>query len=252
MDKQIIISARKLKKSFGKDESKQTIISDLDIDIYKGDFTVIMGSSGAGKSTLMYSLSGMDKPDSGQIMFDGEDITQLTSDQLARFRRKQCGFVFQQIYLINQLSLMDNVMTAGILTSKHRKDIVKRAKQLFELVNLPEQTQEKLPPLVSGGEAQRAGIVRAVINNPNVLFADEPTGALNSANSKAVLDVFSALHNSGQSIVMVTHDKESALRGNRIVYVKDGRIFGECHLHDYLDSYKRKAKFEAFLLEMGW
>ena len=252
MDKQIIISARKLKKSFGKDESRQTIISDLDIDIYKGDFTVIMGSSGAGKSTLMYSLSGMDKPDSGQIMFDGEDITQLTSDQLAKFRRKQCGFVFQQIYLINQLSLMDNVITAGILTSKHRKDIVERAKQLFKLVNLPVQTQEKLPPLVSGGEAQRAGIVRAVINNPNGVFADEPTGALNSANSKAVLDVFSALHNSGQSIVMVTHDKESALRGNRIVYVKDGRIFGECHLHDYLDSYKRKAKFEAFLLEMGW
>ena len=107
MDKQTIISARYLKKCFGKGDSMQTIYSDLDINIYKGDFTVIMGSSGAGKSTLMYSLSGMDKPDSGQIMFDGEDITQLTNDQLAKFRRKQCGFVFQQIYLMNQLSLME-------------------------------------------------------------------------------------------------------------------------------------------------
>ncbi|MDW5565711.1 ABC transporter ATP-binding protein [Streptococcus mutans] len=252
MNKQTIISARHLKKCFGKGDSMQTIYSDLDINIYKGDFTVIMGSSGAGKSTLMYSLSGMDKPDSGQIMFDGEDITQLTSDQLAKFRRKQCGFVFQQIYLMNQLSLMDNVITAGILTSKHRKEVVKRAEELFSLVNLPKQTQEKLPSLISGGEAQRAGIVRAVINTPNVLFADEPTGALNSANSKAVLDVFSSLHNRGQSIVMVTHDKESALRGNRIVYVKDGQISGECNLDDHTDPLKRKATFEAFLLEMEW
>ena len=125
-------------------------------------------------------------------------------------------------------------------------------KNFFHWLNLPKQTQEKLPSLISGGEAQRAGIVRAVINTPNVLFADEPTGALNSANSKAVLDVFSSLHNRGQSIVMVTHDKESALRGNRIVYVKDGQISGECNLDDHTAPLKRKATFETFLLEMGW
>lgn len=252
MSRNAIISAKHLKKSFGRDDSLQTVYSDLNIDIYEGEFTVIMGSSGAGKSTLMYSLSGMDKPDAGEIDFNGTDITKLNSDKLAVFRRKQCGFVFQQIYLIDKMSLMDNVITAGTLTNKNRKDIVSRAKELFELVNIPEQTQKKMPSLISGGEAQRAGIVRAVINNPKVLFADEPTGALNSANSAAVLDVFTSLHKQGQSIVMVTHDKKSALRGNRILYIKDGQLFGECDLGEYEENTDRTAKFEAFLGEMGW
>lgn len=172
MNRQTVISAKHLKKSFGKEENVQTIYADLNIDIYKGDFTVIMGSSGAGKSTLMYSLSGMDKPDSGQIDFDGTDITSLNSDRLAVFRRRECGFVFQQIYLIDKMSLMDNVITAGVLTSRNKEDIKTRAKQLFSLVNIPEITWKKTPSQISGGEAQRAGIVRAVINRPNVLFAD--------------------------------------------------------------------------------
>lgn len=253
MNRQTVISAKHLKKSFGKEENVQTIYSDLSIDIYKGDFTVIMGSSGAGKSTLMYSLSGMDKPDSGQIDFDGTDITSLNSDRLAVFRRRECGFVFQQIYLIDKMSLMDNVITAGVLTSRNKEDIKTRAKQLFSLVNIPEITWKKTPSQISGGEAQRAGIVRAVSNRPNVLFADEPTGALNSANGTAVLDVFSSLHENGQSIVMVTHDKKSALRGSRILYIKDGKIFGECNLGKFdPDNVERTESFEAFITEMGW
>ena len=248
-----IISAKHLKKSFGEKENIQTIYSDLNIDIYKGDFTVIMGSSGAGKSTLMYSLSGMDKPDGGQIDFNGTDITKLNSDRLAVFRRNECGFVFQQIYLIDKMSLMDNVVAAGVLTSKNKEDIKNRAKQLFSLVNIPETTWKKTPSRISGGEAQRAGIVRAVINRPNVLFADEPTGALNSANGTAVLDVFSSLHEKGQSIVMVTHDKRSALRGNRILYIKDGEISGECNLGEFEpDNSERTENFEKFITEMGW
>lgn len=253
MSRQTVISAKHLKKSFGKEENVQTIYADLNIDIYEGDFTVIMGSSGAGKSTLMYSLSGMDKPDSGQIDFDGTDITSLNSDRLAVFRRRECGFVFQQIYLIDKMSLMDNVITAGVLTSRNKEDIKTRAKQLFSLVNIPEITWKKTPSQISGGEAQRAGIVRAVINRPNVLFADEPTGALNSANGTAVLDVFSSLHENGQSIVMVTHDKKSALRGSRILYIKDGKIFGECNLGKFdPDNIERTESFEAFITEMGW
>lgn len=253
MSKQAVISAKHLKKSFGEKENIQTIYSDLNIDIYEGDFTVIMGSSGAGKSTLMYSLSGMDKPDSGEIIFDGTDITKLNSDKLAVFRRNQCGFVFQQIYLIDKMSLMDNVVTAGVLTNKNKDEIRTRAKELFSLVNIPEITWKKTSSQISGGEAQRAGIVRAVINNPNVLFADEPTGALNSANGTAVLDVFTSLHKNGQSIVMVTHDKKSALRGSRILYIKDGEIFGECDLGEFdPDNAERTQKFETFITEMGW
>lgn len=253
MNKQIVISAKHLKKAFGKGESAQVIYSDLNVDIYKEDFTVIMGSSGAGKSTLLYSLSGMDRPDGGEIAFDGTDITKLNNDKLAVFRRRECGFVFQQIYLIDKMSLMDNAITAGALTSKDKKDIKNRAEKLFSLVNIPEKTWRKTSAQISGGEAQRAGIVRAVINNPNVLFADEPTGALNSANSAAVLDVFTSLHGKGQSIVMVTHDKKSALRGNRVIYIKDGKIFGECDLGEYeRDNVERTEKLDQFMKEMGW
>lgn len=253
MDNNIIISAHNLVKRFRTGDTEQTIINGLDLDIRKGDFTVIMGSSGAGKSTLLYALSGMDKPTSGVIDFCGEDITQYNADQLAVFRRKHCGFVFQQIYLLDKMSLMDNVLTAGLLAGGKKKDIVRRATELFEKVNLPEVTQRKFPSRISGGEAQRAGIVRAVINNPEVLFADEPTGALNSHHSDAVLDVFTGLYNNGQSIIMVTHDKKSALRGSRVIYLRDGRIFGECDLGPYTpDNAGRAEKLNAFLTEMHW
>lgn len=251
--KEVVISAKKLKKSFVTKDRSQNIFDGLDLDIYKGDFTVIMGSSGAGKSTLMYSLSGMDRPTAGEIEFCGKNITKLNDDQLAVFRRKKCGFVFQQIYLLEKMSLMDNVITAGVLVNRNRKEITRRASELFDLVNIPEITQKKFSSQISGGEAQRAGIVRAVINQPKVVFADEPTGALNSNNSDAVLDVFTKLHCDGQSIIMVTHDKKSALRGNRVIYLKDGQIFGECDLGDYRsDDEERKEKLERFLAEMGW
>ena len=251
--KEVLLKGQGLCKAFPQGNGKNTVLDRLDVEIYGGDFTVIMGSSGAGKSTLMYSLSGMDKPDGGQIDFDGTDITKLNSDKLAVFRRSRCGFVFQQIYLIDNMSLMDNIVTAGVLTSKNKEDIRSRAKELFSLVNIPEITWKKTSSQISGGEAQRAGIVRAIINDPKVLFADEPTGALNSANGTAVLDVFSSLHEKGQSIVMVTHDKKSALRGSRILYIKDGAIFGECDLGKYdPNDAERTERFEKFIVEMGW
>lgn len=249
----IIISARHLKKCFRSGEAEQTIISDLNLDIRRGDFTVIMGASGAGKSTLLYALSGMDKLTSGSIEFCGEDITRYDADQLAVFRRKHCGFVFQQIYLLDKMSLLDNALTAGLLVGGKKKDMVRRAAELFDKVNLPEVTRRKFPSQISGGEAQRAGIVRAVINSPEVLFADEPTGALNSNHSDAVLDVFSELSDGGQSIIMVTHDKKSALRGNRVIYLRDGNIFGECDLGRYTPgNTARGEKLNAFLTEMNW
>lgn len=251
--KEILISAGNLKKEFCMGEACQTIYEDLSLDIYKGDFTVIMGASGAGKSTLMYSLSGMDRPTAGSIIFNDKEITKYNDDQLAVFRRKNCGFVFQQIYLLEKMSLMDNVLAAGALCDKNKKAVIQRAKELFELVNIPEVTQKKFSTQVSGGEAQRAGIVRAIINHPEVVFADEPTGALNSNNSEAVLNVFTQIHREGQSIIMVTHDKKTALRGNRILYIKDGQIFGECRLENYREPDKeREMKLDKFLTEMGW
>lgn len=248
-----IINTKNLVKTFSNNGVTQTIINNLSLEIYENDFTVIMGSSGAGKSTLMYSLSGMDMPTSGSIEFCGKDITKMNADKLAVFRRKKCGFVFQQIYMLDKMSLLDNALTAGLLVNKNKKEVIKRAKELFSKVNLPEATIRKTVNQVSGGEAQRAGIVRAAINKPVCLFADEPTGALNSENSRAVLDVFTNLNNDGQSIIMVTHDKKSALRGNRIIYLKDGKICGELRLDKYEgDSEERNLKLDNFLKEMGW
>ena len=248
-----IISAKNLVKTFSNNGVTQTIIDNLDLEIYENDFTIIMGSSGAGKSTLMYSLSGMDMPTSGSIEFCKEDITKMNADKLAVFRRKNCGFVFQQIYMLDKMSLLDNALTAGLLVNKSKKEVIKRAKELFKKVNLPETTIRKNVNQVSGGEAQRAGIVRAVINKPMCLFADEPTGALNSENTKAVLDVFTDLNNDGQSIIMVTHDKKSAIRGNRIIYLKDGKICGELRLDIYeKESEERNTKLDKFLKDMGW
>lgn len=235
------------------EELQTHILKNLDVEIYDGDFTVIMGSSGAGKSTLMYALSGMDKATLGEVTFCGEKISEYSDDKLAKFRRKHCGFVFQQIYLLEQMSLFDNLMAGGLLVSNDKKAIAEKAKKLFEGVNISEDLQRKFPSQISGGEAQRAGIARALINSPNVVFADEPTGALNSANSEAVLNVLSQVNNDGQSVVMVTHDLKSARRGNRVIYLRDGIICGECQLGKYVSGDKqRHQNLKDFLTEMGW
>lgn len=248
-----ILSTKKLCKTFSNEGVQQHILKNLDLEIYEGDFTVIMGSSGAGKSTLLYSLSGMDKPTLGEVNFLGADIAKYSDDKLAIFRRKNCGFVFQQIYLIDKMSVMDNVLTSGLLVEKNRAAVVKKTEELFDKVNITKELRGKFPSQLSGGEQQRVAIVRALVNHPSVLFADEPTGALNSSNSDAVLNVFSEFNQKGQSIVMVTHDLKTALRGNRVIYLKDGQIFGECDLGEYVaHNHERKQILKAFLEEMGW
>lgn len=251
--KEIILASEKLCKTFSHSGVQQHILKNLDVEIKKGDFTVIMGPSGAGKSTLLYALSGMDRPTLGKIKFGTKELSTLSNDALAVFRRNHCGFVFQQVYLIDSMSLMDNVMAAGLLVSKNRKALAQKAEQLFMQVGLGKETWTKFPTQLSGGEAQRAGIVRALICDPEIIFADEPTGQLNSQSSTAVLDILHKLQQQGQSIVMVTHDLKSARRGNRILYLQDGLIQGECDLGLYQHGdEKRHQKLNAFLLEMGW
>lgn len=251
--KKVVIKTDKLSKSFSVGGKQQHIIKNLDMEIYEGDFTVIMGSSGAGKSTLLYSLSGMDKPTLGSIEYSNKDITKMNDDQLAVFRRKHCGFIFQQVHLVDNMSIMDNAISTGMLTGQKQKDLKKKADELFERVGISEDLRGKFPSQLSGGEAQRAAMVRAVINDPDVVFADEPTGALNSAGVKAVLDVLTEINRSGQSVVMVTHDIKSARRANRIIYLQDGGIVGECNPGEYISGDKeRHEKIRKFLGEMGW
>ncbi len=248
-----IIETKKLCKTFSNGGVQQHVLKNINLEIYEGDFTIIMGASGAGKSTLLYSLSGMDKPTLGSVLFDGTEITKKNTDELAVFRRSHCGFVFQQVYLVDSMSVLDNIMAAGLLVYKDKGTLVKKAGDLLKAVNIDETLWNKFPTQISGGEAQRVGIARALINDPKLVFADEPTGALNSQTGKAVLDTLTRFNEKGQSIVMVTHDISSARRGNRILYVKDGEIAGECNLGKYVTGDKeRHQKLNDFLATMGW
>ncbi|MFJ7952701.1 ABC transporter ATP-binding protein [Lysinibacillus sp. NPDC096418] len=249
-----IIKTEKLCKTFSSGGIQQHVLKNLDISLYEGDFTIIMGSSGSGKSTLLYAMSGMDKATLGEIDFSGKSLSSLNNDQLAIFRRNNCGFVFQQIYLLDNMSVLDNVLASGLLVNKNKRELVKKAKELLNQVGINENAWSKFPTQLSGGEAQRVGIVRALINNPRILFADEPTGALNSASSDSVLDVLTNVNQNGQSLVMVTHDMKTALRGNRILYLRDGVICGDLQLGGYSEenNLERQEKLKHFLAEMGW
>ena len=251
--KKVLLKTESLSKSFSSGGAMQHVLKNIDLELYEGDFTVIMGASGAGKSTLLYDLSGMDTPTLGKITFGGQVISDLSPDELAVFRRRHCGFVFQQIYLIDGMSVMDNVLAAGLLVGRDKKVLADRARELFQAVDISPETQRKFPTQISGGEAQRVGIVRGLINSPEILYADEPTGALNSRTGRHVLDTLTAFNQQGQSVVMVTHDMRSARRGSRILYLKDGVILGECNLGKYVTGDAgRHEKLAAFLAEMGW
>lgn len=251
--KKILLQTESLSKSFSNGGMLQHVLKNIDLELYQGDFTVIMGASGAGKSTLLYALSGMDTPTLGKITFGDTVISDFNQDELAVFRRKHCGFVFQQIYLLDGMSIMDNVLSAGLLVNRDKKALLSKARELFAAVDISQDTQKKFPTQISGGEAQRVGIVRALMNSPEILFADEPTGALNSKTGLDVLNTLTSFNEQGQSVVMVTHDMRSARRGNRILYLKDGTILGECNLGRYRHGdTERHEKLSAFLEKMGW
>lgn len=247
-----VIVTDKLSKTFSRGGRQHHVLRNLDLSVERGDVTVVMGPSGAGKSTLLYALSGMDRPTLGVIDFEGQRISDSSPDALARFRRTHCGFVFQQINLLDSMSLLDNVMTAGLLVAD-RRAVASRARELLQRVGIDEETSGQFAQTLSGGEAQRAAVARALINRPSVVFADEPTGQLNSANSRQVLDLLTDANRAGQTVVMVTHDVRSALRGNRILYLRDGAITGEQHLDPYAaDDPAREALLTAFLSDQGW
>ncbi|MEE1061237.1 MAG: ABC transporter ATP-binding protein [Ruminococcus sp.] len=249
-----ILRTEKLCKSFSNGGRQQHVIKNMDLEIMEKDFTIIMGASGSGKSTLLYALSGMDKPSVGKVYFAEKEIQDYSNDELAVFRRGNCGFVFQSVYLLENQTVLDNVLTGALIVQKNSPKLVQKAKDLLIKVGIREEMWNKYPNQLSGGEAQRVGIVRAIINDPKILFADEPTGALNSAASKDVLDIFTEVHKNGQSIVMVTHDIKTALRGNRVIFLRDGKVEGDYRMSDFGedDMKERRNKLSQFLETMGW
>lgn len=240
------MSGKNLCRSFG----GSTVIDKVNVDIYAGDFTVMMGPSGAGKSTLLYCLSGMDSLTGGQVLFKGEDISRLSEKRMAKLRARAFGFVFQQTHLVSNLTLLENVAAAGYAGKTEGVD--RRANELLEQMNVG-SAKDRLPNQVSGGEAQRAAIARAMINRPALLFADEPTGALNKSNSQEVMNLLTGLNAQGQSILMVTHDIRAALRGNRLLYLEDGKIMDELILPPYADDDRaREQEITGWLSKMRW
>lgn len=234
--------------------SKEPVLGPINMEIQKGDFTVIMGSSGAGKSTLLYALSGMDSLSGGTVLYQRQDISRLSEKRMAALRAKEFGFVFQQTHLVSNLSLFENVAVAGYLVkNRSEKEVQEEADRLLARMNV-EKAKDRLPSQTSGGESQRCAIARAVINHPGLLFADEPTGALNRKNSREVMELLTALHQEGQSILMVTHDIKAAVRGNRILYLEDGNILDEKRLPDFEETAEREREeyISAWLTSLSW
>ncbi len=255
--KNILLSGENVCKSFSRNGKETQILKSITADIYEGDFTVIMGASGAGKSTLLYALSGMDGITSGEVLFKGEKLSGLSENKMARLRANEFGFVFQQTHLVSNLTLFENVAAAGYAGKSGRsrdiKEIREKADDLLVRMHV-EAAKDRLPSQVSGGEAQRVAIARAMINDPAIIFADEPTGALNKANSDEVMSLLTELNGNGQSILMVTHDVRAAIRGNRILYLEDGQILDEISLPPYQnDGGKERAeKVNTWLSSLRW
>jgi len=254
----VLLKASGVCKNFGKRDKTASVLDNIDLEIYEGDFTVIMGPSGAGKSTLLYALSGMDSITSGSVEYRGGGqalrLEKLSEAQMTRLRAEEFGFVFQQTHLVANLTLEENILVAGYNTGTHMQaDVVLHAEKLERDFGI-EAVKNHLPAEASGGEAQRAAIARAIINTPKLLFADEPTGALNRANTEAVLDILSDLHKAGQSIVMVTHDLRAACRATRLLYLSDGQIAGDKRLPPYepAAASAREAELTVWLQGLTW
>ncbi len=200
------------------------VLHDVSFDINRGDFAAIMGPSGSGKSTLLYSISGMDTINGGRVLFEGRNICEMKEEELSDFRLSKMGFVFQNSQMLKNLSIFDNIILPGLVAKKESaEEIRKRGLELMKRMEI-EGIEDRDNSEVSGGQLQRASICRAMINNPDILFLDEPTGALNSEATDQVLNILRLLNEDGMTIMTVTHDKRVAAKAKKVIYIIDGQI----------------------------
>ena len=239
-----IITGENIIKSFGTGDEKFNALDGVSVEIAEGEFVAVMGPSGSGKSTLMFALSGMDCLDSGTVLFDDNQLSAMSETELANLRRKSMGFVFQQPTLLKNLSILDNIILPAMRDNrKNAASIMARAKELMKKVGIEELENRNITQ-ASGGQLQRAGICRALMSKPKVIFGDEPTGALNSKSAGEIMDIFSAVNAEGTAVVLVTHDPKVAAQAERILFMRDGRIASEMRLErseSDMDSRMRKV-----------
>ena len=203
-------------------------LSDVSFSVEMGEYVAIMGASGSGKTTLLNILAALDQPTSGKVFLDGKDLTMVKEREIAAFRRDNLGFVFQDFNLLDTFSLKDNIFLPLVLAGKSPKEMELRLNPIAEQLGIT-HLLEKYPYEVSGGQKQRAAVARALISKPKLILADEPTGALDSKSTDGLLDVFSAIHATGQTILMVTHSTKAASRADRILFIKDGVLFHQIY-----------------------
>jgi len=237
----MMLKAVNIKKNFDLDKTKLQILKGIDINIQVGEFVTIMGKSGSGKSTLLNILSTLDTPSEGEVYFEDVKIDNLSDDDSSKLRRESFGFVFQLPKMVKNLSILDNILLPSLQYKKDRKSATQAATNLMQKIGIENIADKKISQ-VSGGQLQRAGICRALINNPKILFADEPTGALDSGTTKDVLNLFSTFHKEGKTIVMVTHDINVAAASQRVLFMKDGLLIHNISLGDDVNENLLKLK----------
>ena len=218
-----VATLEKVSKMYGKDDLIVKALDNVNLEIYKGDYLAVMGASGSGKSTAMNIIGCLDRPSQGVYKLNGTPVENLSDDELADLRNQKLGFVFQQFHLLSDATALENVLLPMIYAGVDPIEREKRAKNALDKVGLSERVNNR-PNQLSGGQQQRVAIARAIINNPAILLADEPTGALDSKTTEDVLDLFDKLHESGITIVLVTHEDEVASRAKKIARFKDGKI----------------------------
>lgn len=253
------LQVKNLCKTYIINKRQNHVLRNVNLTINEGEMVGIMGPSGSGKTTLLYTVSGMDEATAGSVNFFGKDMTGLSADDMSSIRLNQMGFVFQQMYMLKNLSIYDNIILPAYQSKEgksktKRREVNERAKILMQKLGISEVADNNITE-VSGGQLQRACICRSLINNPKIIFADEPTGALNKQNSKEVMEELNRINAEGTSIMLVTHDMKVASRCERVLYIEDGDIREEIYLGKWNDTTDRRARekmLNDWLIKLGW
>lgn len=251
-----ILEVKDLCKTYIVNKRQNNVLKNVNFTVSEGEMVAIMGPSGSGKSTLLYAVSGMDDITSGEVKFCDKNIAKMNPKELANLRLDEMGFIFQQMYMLKNLTVLDNIILPAVESDKNvdtRKEIVRQGENLMRKLGIIEIADNDINE-VSGGQLQRACICRSMINKPKVLFADEPTGALNRTASNEVMTELVKLNQEGTTIMMVTHDAKVAAKCSRVLYIVDGNIKGEyiSPKDQKVQEKDRERMLNNWLLELGW
>lgn len=249
-----VLEVKDLCKTYIVNKRQNNVLRNVSFSINEGEMVGVMGPSGSGKSTLLYTVSGMDKMTAGEVFFCGKNMSSLHENELARMRLEDMGFIFQQMYMMKNLTVLDNIILPAVKSSKKKesnREIEQRGRELMKRLGILEIAANDINE-VSGGQLQRACICRSMINDPKIIFADEPTGSLNRTSSEEVMEELEKLNANGTTMMIVTHDVKVAAKCTRVLFIVDGNIKGEYNIDKEKTMRDREHSLNHWLMEMGW